>query len=58
MRADDRLSAVEAGLSYRWNTHLHAYGAGFHYDFDNEGGIAAADRYRGNVWVAGLRLAL
>jgi hypothetical protein len=58
LRADDRLSAVEAGLSYRWNTHLRAYGAWFHYDFDNEGGIAAADRYRGNVWVAGLRLAL
>lgn len=56
--ADDRLSAVEMGLSYRWNTHLRAYAAWFHYDFDNEGGGAAADRYRGSVWIAGLRLAL
>jgi hypothetical protein len=55
---DDRLSAVEAGLSYRWNTHLRAYAAWFHYDFDNEGGSTAADRFRGSVWVAGLRLAL
>jgi hypothetical protein len=56
--ADDRLSAIEAGLSYRWNTHLRAYGAWFHYDFDNEGGGAAVDRHDGDVWVAGLRLAL
>lgn len=56
--ANDRLSAVEAGLSYRWNTRLRAYAAWFHYDFDNEGGAVPADRYRGNVWVAGLRFAL
>jgi hypothetical protein len=55
---DDRLSAVEAGLSYRWNTRLRAYAAWFHYDLDNEGGDAPADRYRGNVWIAGLRLTL
>lgn len=56
--ADDQLSAIEVGLSYRWNTHLRAYGAWFHYDFDNEGGRTAVDRYQGDIWVAGLRLAL
>lgn len=58
LSADDQLSAVQVGLSYRWNTHLRTYGAWFHYDFDNEGGSEAADLYRGNVWIAGLRLAL
>jgi hypothetical protein len=55
---NDRLVAAELGLSYRWSTRMRAYGAWFHYDFDDEGGRARADRQRGSVWVAGLRLAL
>lgn len=55
---NDRLSALELGLSYRWNTHLRAYGAWFHYDFENEGAAAGANSFRGDVWVTGLRFAL
>jgi hypothetical protein len=57
-RGGDRLSAFEAGASYRWNTHVRAYAAWFHYDFNDEGGAQAVDRHRGDVLVAGLRLAL
>ena len=47
--APTRLRAFEVGASYRWNTHIRLYAAGFHYELD---------RAEGNVLLAGIRLAL
>ncbi|MGH8284342.1 MAG: hypothetical protein ACRETT_01070, partial [Steroidobacteraceae bacterium] len=56
-RSDDRLSAFEAGASYRFDTRVRLYGAWFHYDFTDEGGAGALDG-DGNVFIMGLRLTL
>jgi predicted porin len=55
---DDRLRALEAGLSYRVSTKLRFYGAWYHFDFDDEGGHLAADRHSGSVALIGLRATL
>jgi hypothetical protein len=57
-RGDDRLTAFQLGLSYRLNVHVRCYGVAYRYRFDNEGGTLAADRFRGTVLLAGVRLAL
>jgi hypothetical protein len=58
LAGDDRLSAAEAGVSYRINTRVRFYGAYYHYDFENEGGGIAADRDAGGVLIVGVRVTL
>jgi len=55
---DDRLRALEAGLSYRVSTKLRFYGAWYYFDFDDEGGELAADRHEGSIVLVGLRATL
>src|SRR5713101_6113367 len=44
---NDRLRAVEAGLSYRFTTKLRLYGAVYSFEFDDEGGAQRTDRHHG-----------
>lgn len=52
---DDRLQAVETGLSYRFSTQLRLFGAAYLYRLDEEGRTGAAE---GAVLLAGLRWSL
>ena len=54
----DRLQALEMGLSYRLNTKVRLYGAGYFYRFRNEGGATDANRFDGSVFMLGRRLTL
>jgi len=54
---DDRLSALEAGLSYRFHTRMRLYGAWYYYDFTDEGG-AGSTTGDANVALLGVRLTL
>ena len=54
----DRLQALEMGLSYRLNTKVRLYGAGYFYRFRNEGGATDANRFDGSVFMLGMRLTL
>ncbi len=58
LAGDDRLSAAEAGVSYRINTRVRFYGAYYYYDFDDEGGELAADRNSGGALIVGVRVTL
>ena len=55
---NDRLIAFEAGLSYRASTKLRIYSAWYYFDFNDEGGTIAIDRYRGNLLLIGVRATL
>jgi hypothetical protein len=55
---DDRLRALEGGLSYRISTKLRFYGAWYYFDFDDEGGELATDRHGGSIVLVGLRATL
>jgi hypothetical protein len=57
-RGDDRLRALEAGLSYRVSTKLRFYGAWYYFDFDDEGGALTAERHGGTIVLVGLRATL
>lgn len=57
-RGDDDMTAFEAGLSYRTSTRLRVYLAWYRFEFDDEGGVARADRHRGDLLIAGLRATL
>lgn len=54
---NDRLSAVEIGVSYRWTTRLRAYGAWYRYDFADEGSAGSMSD-AGSVLLFGIRAAL
>jgi len=54
----DDLRAVQLGASYRLNTRVRFYAAGYFYRFHDEGGIADQDRYRGRVFLIGSRVTL
>ena len=55
---NDRLIAFEAGLSYRASTKLRIYSAWYYFDFNDEGGTIAIDRYRGKLLLIGVRATL
>lgn len=55
---NDRLSAFEAGASYRFTTKLRLYGAWYRFAFDDEDRSAAGLSRVGNVFVLGLRVTL
>lgn len=55
---NDKYRAFELGLSYRLDTNIRLYGAGYFYRFYNEGGNIDADRFDGTVFLAGVRLTL
>ncbi len=54
----DRLSAAEAGISYRINTRVRFFGAYYYYDFEDEGGSQRATTGDGGVVIAGVRVTL
>ncbi len=54
----DRLSAVEAGVSYRINTRVRFFGAYYYYDFVDDGGSQRATSGNGGVVIAGVRVTL
>src|SRR6266403_3015608 len=55
---NDRLRAVEVGLSYRFTTKLRLYGAVYSFDFDEEGGTQRTDRHHGTELLLGVRATL
>lgn len=55
---DDRLSAFEAGASYRFTTKLRVYGAWYRFDFSDDDTSAASLTDAGNVFLLGLRVTL
>ncbi len=55
---NDRLRAVEAGLSYRFTTKLRLYGAVYSFEFDDEGGAQRTDRHHGTELLFGVRATL
>ena len=55
---NDRLRAVEAGLSYRFTTKLRLYGAVYWFEFDDEGGAQRTDRHHGTELLFGVRATL
>ncbi|MGH8672412.1 MAG: porin, partial [Burkholderiales bacterium] len=55
---NDQLQALEMGTSYRVNTRVRIYGAGYFYRLDDEGGSRDSDRFTGSVFMLGIRLAL
>jgi hypothetical protein len=54
----DRLSALEAGASYRFTTRLRIYAAWLHYDLRNDHHDAAPIAGGGNTFTLGLRATL
>jgi Gram-negative porin len=54
----DDLRAAQVGASYRLNTRVRLYAAGYVYRFLDEGGVAAGDRYSGHVVLIGTRITL
>ncbi len=54
----DRLQVAEVGASYRFTTHWRIYGAAYLYDFIDEGGNVSQGRFRGSVWLIGIRAQL
>ena len=57
MVGNDRLSALEAGVSYRFHTRMRVYMAWYYFDFSDEGGTGRASG-DGHVLLVGARLAL
>lgn len=55
---NDRLSALEAGASYRFTTKARVYGAWYRFDFADEDRSASGLTDAGNVFVLGVRVAL
>lgn len=55
---NDRLSAFELGVSYRFTTKLRLYGAWYRYDFDDDDLSETSLSEVGNVFLLGLRLTL
>jgi hypothetical protein len=55
---DDRLTAAEAGVSYRFSKKVRVYGAWYHYGFDDEGGLSTTGRLSGNSALIGVRATL
>ena len=55
---DDRLSAFEAGASYRFTTKARIYGAWYRFDFVDEDRSAGGLTDAGNVFILGLRFTL
>lgn len=54
----DLLQVLQIGISHRFNTKVRVFAASYFYRFDDEGRASAADRFRGTVLLAGLRLTL
>lgn len=55
---DDRLAAVEGGVSYRFTKKLRAYAALYHFNLDDEGGQTTANRLSGTEALLGFRATL
>lgn len=55
---NDRLTAVEVGASYRFNTKFRLYAAWYRFEFSDEGERGAWGRVDGNQLLFGLRAAL
>jgi hypothetical protein len=55
---NDRLTAAEAGVSYRFTKKLRVYAAWYHFEFDDEGGHSTADRSTGDAALFGVRATL
>ena len=55
---DDRLSAFEAGVSYRFTTKWRVYGAWYRFDFEDDDVAATSLSDTGSVLILGLRVTL
>ncbi len=58
LRGNDRLRALEAGVSYRLDTRVRIFAAVYLFEFDDEGGAGSRHRQDGAVWMMGTRVTL